>query len=93
MGHHQVREIEPAAVMAAFFVPVLSHVGEEIRYEPLGRWNVATPVLPVRDERFVLAPVTLTTALATGCLGVPPLGSAGPPASITATLSVSIFPL
>ena len=67
MGHHQVREVEFAAVMIAFFVPVLPHVGEEIRYEPLGRWKVATPVLPVRDERFVLAPVTFTSALATGC--------------------------
>jgi hypothetical protein len=94
MGHHQVREVEPADVMVTFFFPVMPHVGEEIRYEPLGRRKVATPVLPVRDERFVPTPMTLTSAFATGCLGVPPPpGDAGPPTSITATLSVSVVPL
>ena len=94
MGHHQVREVDLADVMVAFFVPVLPHVGEEIRYTPPGRRKLATPVLSVRDESFAPTPVTLTSAFATGCLGVPPPPEdAGPPTSITAILSISAGPL
>jgi hypothetical protein len=61
-------------------VPVLPQVGTETTYEPLGRRKVATPVVFVGEERLVLAEVTLTSAFDTGCLGVPPPGSWGPPA-------------
>jgi hypothetical protein len=93
MGHHQVREVEPGTVTVTPRFPVIPHVGEDTRYEPPGSRKVATPALSVRDERLVLVEVTLTSALATGNLGVPPPGVAGPPASITVTLSVPDFPL
>jgi len=93
MGHVQVRDVELAAVTVTSRFPVLPQVGTDTRYEPLGRRKVATPALPVGDERLVLAEVTLTSAFATGCLGVPPPGSPGPPAWITVTLSVPVFPL
>jgi hypothetical protein len=69
---------------------VLPHVGEDTKYEPPSRRKVAAPPLSVRDERLALVEVTLTSAFATGCLGVPPPGSDGPPAWITVTLSVPV---
>jgi hypothetical protein len=91
-GHVQVRDVEFAAVTVVSRFPVLPQVGEDTRYEPLGRRKVATPASSVGDERLVLAEVTLTTAFAAGCFGVPPLGRFGPPAWITVTMSVPVFP-
>lgn len=93
MGHVQVREVELAALMVIPRFPVLPQVGTDTKYEPLGRRKIATPRLPVGDERLVVVEATLTSAFATGRLGVPPPGSCGPPAWITVTLSVPIAPL
>jgi len=92
-GHVQVTEVEPGAATVTSRFPVLPHVGEDTKYEPPGRRKIATPALSVRDETLVPMEVTLTSALATGHLGVPPPGIPGPPASITVTLSVPGFPL
>lgn len=94
MEHVQDREVAPGAVTVTSRLPVLPHVGEDTKYEPPGRRKVATPALSVRDERLELVEVTLTSAPATGCFSVLLLpGDAGPPASITVTLSVPDFPL
>jgi hypothetical protein len=93
MGQFHVREDEPAAVTVTARFPVGPQVGTDTEYEPAGRRKVATPALSVWDERPVPVEVTMTSAPAAANLGVPPPGSSGPPASITVTLSVPVFPL
>jgi hypothetical protein len=89
-GHTQVREVEPWAATVTSLFPVLPHVGEDAKYQPPGRRKIAAPALSVRDERLALVEVTLTSAFVTGCLGVPPPGSSGPPTWMTVTLSVPV---
>lgn len=82
-----------AATTVALRVPVLPQVDTETEYEPLGMRKVATPVVPVGDDRVAVAEVTVTSASGRGRLGVPPPGSGGPPTWITVTVSVPDVPL